>query len=51
MLNELKSYKNLDVYVIASKSKMLESDIFTEFRGRAIQIHVYPLSFQEYYSY
>jgi uncharacterized protein len=51
MLNELKAYKNLDVYVIGSNSKGLSNDIATEFRGRATQIHVYPLSFQEYYSY
>ena len=51
MLNELKSYKNLDVYVTGSNSKMLASDILTEFRGRSTQIHVYPLSFEEYYSY
>lgn len=50
MLNELNSYKNLDVYVTGSNSKMLSSDIITEFRGRSTQIHVYPLSFQEYYS-
>lgn len=51
MLNELKEYKNLDVYVTGSNSKMLSSDIATEFRGRATQIHVYPLSFEEFYSY
>ena len=51
MLNELKSYKNLDVYVTGSNSHMLSKDIATEFRGRATQIHVYPLSFEEYYSY
>lgn len=51
MLNEMKSYKNLDVYVTGSNSKMLSSDIATEFRGRATQIHVYPLSFDEFYSY
>lgn len=51
MLNELKSYKNLDVYVTGSNSKMLSSDIATEFRGRATQIHIYPLSFSEFYSY
>lgn len=51
MLNELKSYKNLDVYVTGSNSKMLSSDIATEFRGRATQIHVYPFSFSEFYSY
>ncbi len=51
MLNELNSYKNLDVYVTGSNSKMLSSDIMTEFRGRSTQIHVYPLSFEEYYEY
>ncbi len=51
MLNELKAYKNLDVYVTGSNSKGLSKDIATEFRGRATQIHVYPLSFEEYYFY
>ncbi len=49
MLNELKDYKNLDVYVTGSNSKMLSKDIATEFRGRSSQIHVYPLSFSEYH--
>lgn len=49
MLNELKAYRNLDVYVTRSNSKGLSNDIATEFRGRATQIHVYPLSFEEYY--
>ncbi len=51
MLNELKAYKNLDVYVTGSNSKGLSKDIATEFRGRATQIHVYPLSFSEFYSH
>jgi len=51
MLNELKAYKNLDVYVTGSNSKMLSKDIATEFRGRATQIYVHPLSFDEFYSY
>lgn len=50
MLNELKAYKNLDVYVTGSNSKGLSNDIATEFRGRASQIHVYPLSFKEFCS-
>lgn len=50
MLNELRAYKNLDVYVTGSNSKALSSDIATEFRGRATQIQVYPLCFKEYYS-
>lgn len=50
MLNELKSYRNLDVYVTGSNSRGLSSDIATEFRGRATQIRIYPLSFEEVYS-
>ncbi len=49
MFNELKDYKNLDVYVTGSNSKMLSKDIATEFRGRSSQIHVHPLSFSEYH--
>lgn len=51
MLNELKAYSNLDVYVTGSNSKGLSKDIATEFRGRATQIHVFPLSFEEFYSH
>ncbi|MBR5415923.1 MAG: ATP-binding protein [Thermoguttaceae bacterium] len=50
MLNELRAYKNLDVYVTGSNSKGLSSDIATEFRSRATQIRVYPLSFSEFYT-
>ena len=49
-LNDLRSLSNLDVYVTGSNSKMLSSDILTEFRGRSDEIRVHPLSFAEYYS-
>lgn len=49
-LNDLRSLPNLDVYVTGSNSRMLSSDIFTEFRGRSDEIRVHPLSFAEYYS-
>ena len=49
-LNDLRSMPNLDVYVTGSNSKMLSSDILTEFRGRSDEIRVHPLSFSEYYS-
>ena len=49
-LNDLKELHNLDVYVTGSNSKMLSSDILTEFRGRSDEIRVHPLSFAEYYS-
>lgn len=50
MLNELKAYPNLDVYVTGSNSHALSKDVATEFRGRATQIPVFPLSFEEYFS-
>ena len=40
---------NIDVYVTGSNSKMLSSDILTEFRGRGDEIRVNPLSFEEFY--
>lgn len=49
-LNDLKSLSNLDIYVTGSNSKMLSSDILTEFRGRSDEIRVHPLSFAEYYT-
>ena len=49
-LNDLRTVPGLDVYVTGSNSKMLSSDILTEFRGRSDEIRVHPLSFSEYYS-
>ncbi len=43
--------KNIDLYVTGSNSKMLSSDIVTEFRDKATQIHLAPLSFEEYFGY
>ena len=49
-LNDLNALSNLDIYVTGSNSKMLSSDILTEFRGRSDEIRVHPLSFSEYYA-
>lgn len=49
-LNDLKSLPNLDIYVTGSDSKMLSSDILTEFRGRSDEIRMHPLSFAEFYA-
>ena len=38
---------NVDLYVTGSNSKMLSSDILTQFRGRGDEIRVNPLSFAE----
>ena len=46
----LMKIKNLDLYVTGSNSKMLSSDILTEFRGRGDEIKVSPLSYSEFYS-
>lgn len=42
---------NIDLYVSGSNSKMLSSDIVTEFRDKAVNINLAPLSFEEYYDY
>lgn len=49
VLNGFLYDRNLDVYVTGSNSKFLSTDIITEFRGRADQIHLFPLSFSEFY--
>jgi predicted AAA+ superfamily ATPase len=41
--------KNADAYVTESNSRMLSSDILTQFRDRDDEIRVYTLSFAEYY--
>ena len=46
----LMKHDNIDVYVTGSNSKMLSSDILTEFRGRGDEIKVNPLSFSEFYN-
>ena len=46
----LMKIKNADVYVTGSNSKMLSSDILTQFRDRGDEIRVYPLSFAEFYA-
>ncbi|MBR6445251.1 MAG: ATP-binding protein [Prevotella sp.] len=50
VLLSLMQDKRLDVYVSGSNSKFLSKDVVTEFRGRGDEIHLYPLSFSEYYA-
>ncbi|MCR5150513.1 MAG: ATP-binding protein [Clostridiales bacterium] len=45
----LMKIKNVDLYVTGSNSKMLSTDILTEFRGRGDEVRVNPLSFREFY--
>lgn len=48
-LSSLMTLPNVDVYVTGSNSKMLSTDIVTNFRDRGSEIRVYPLTFAEYY--
>ncbi len=43
--------KNIDLYISGSNSKMLSTDIITEFRDKATNIQMFPLSFEEFYNY
>lgn len=38
---------NVDIYVTGSNSRMLSSDVLTQFRGRGDEVRVNPLSFSE----
>ena len=48
VLNSLLRRSNVDIYVTGSNSKFLSKDIITEFRGRGDEVHIFPLSFQEF---
>jgi len=48
VLNSLMRESNLDIYVTGSNSKFLSKDVLTEFRGRGDEVHIFPLSFQEF---
>lgn len=50
VLNGLLRYDNVDVYVTGSNSKMLTTDVLTQFRGRGDEIHLTPLTFAEYFN-
>lgn len=49
VLNGFLHIPNADSYVTGSNAKFLSKDIITEFRGRGDQIHLYPLSFSEFF--
>ncbi len=50
VINSLLRLENTDIYVTGSNSKMLSSDIITEFRGRTDEVRLMPLSLSEYIS-
>ncbi len=46
----LKSLPNVDVYVTGSNSRMLSSDVATAFRDRGEEIHINPLTYDDFYA-
>ncbi|MCR5118961.1 MAG: ATP-binding protein [Lachnospiraceae bacterium] len=51
VLNGFLRKNNVDIYVTGSNSKFLSKDILTEFEGRGDEVHIFPLSFAEYYAF
>lgn len=48
VLNSFLKMDNVDVFATGSNAKFLVKDVITEFRGRAYEIRVHPLSFKEF---
>lgn len=48
VLNGLLRRRNVDVYVTGSNSRLLSTDVMTEFRGRGDEVRIHPLSFAEF---
>lgn len=51
VLNGYLSSRKFDIYVTGSNAKFLSTDVITEFRGRGDEIHLFPLSFKECWSF
>ncbi len=49
ILNEFRAKANVDLYVTGSNSRLLVTDVATQFRGRGEDIRIHPLSFSEFY--
>ena len=50
ILNEFREKRNIDLYVTGSNSRLLVTDVATQFRGRGETIRVNPLTFSEYHA-
>ena len=42
---------NVDIYITGSNSRLLSSELATYLTGRYVEIHLYPLSFSEYFQF
>ncbi len=51
MFKALMVNNNLDIYVTCSNRNWQSTDIMTDYSDRALQIQVFPLSFDEYYAH
>lgn len=51
VVNGIKRDFDCDVYLTGSNSRFLSTDINTKFRGRAVELKLFPLSFREYYQF
>ncbi len=47
LLNSYAGERDMDVYVTGSNSRLLVTDVITEFRGRGDEVRVFPLSMAE----
>jgi len=50
VLNEFREKRGVDLYVTGSNSRLLVTDVATQFRGRGRVVRVNPLTFSEYYA-
>ncbi|MBQ9274516.1 MAG: ATP-binding protein [Succinivibrio sp.] len=50
VLIEFLNRGNVDLYVTGSNSRLLSTDVSTQFRGRGDVVKVYPLSFREFFT-
>ena len=51
VLDSLFLLENVDIYVTGSNAYMLSGELATYLSGRYIEIHMFPLSFKEYYGH
>lgn len=50
-MNAFRVDLDCDIYITGSNSALLSGDLATLLAGRYVELHVYPLSFKEYYDF